>query len=206
MAITLTAVAPPERISTPHAALISEFYSCFNERRFADAAAMFAETALVEHSALQRTLQGGEGYRAFAEMWCQGFPDATVVVERVVARAEGMYEVELIARGTHLGDLDLGGGWAFRATGAVAELRLRQLLQVEAAQFSYSTLSFDLQDIVQQLVTVDEKRLIELTRRIHKLGQTLAGAASFLDRRNALQRLGIELDEARHVLRPYYKR
>ena len=206
MAIILTEHATPGQISTTHAALIAEFYTCFNERRFAEAAAMFAETALVEHSAVHRTMQGGDGYLTFAKMWCQGFPDAAVSVEQVTMRSEGMYEIELLARGTHLGNLDLGGGWLFRATGATAALRMRQLLQVENDRFTYSTLSFDLQDIVQQLVTVDEARLIELTRRIHKLGLALAGAATFVDRRNALQRLGIELDEARHVLRPYYKR
>ena len=209
MLITLNeppVASAPGQISTADAALVSEFYVCFNERRFDDAAAMFAEDALVEHSAVKRTLQGGSGYLAFATMWCQGFPDAVVVVERVSSRTNGLHEIELRASGSHLGDFDLGGGWLFKATGATASLRLRQLLQIDNGRFTYSTLSFDLQDIIQQLVTVDETRLVELTRKIQQLGEQLASAASFVDRRNALQRLGLELDEARHVLRPYYKR
>src|SRR5215203_5835820 len=81
LAIILTERATPGPISTNHAALIAEFYTCFNERRFAEAAAIFAENALVEHSAVHRTMQGGDGYLTFAKMWCQGFPDATELVE-----------------------------------------------------------------------------------------------------------------------------
>lgn len=208
VAITSTefVAAAAGRISAAHAALIAGFYTCFNERRIEDAAAMFVDDAIVEHAAVHRTVQGGKGYLLFAQMWCQGFPDASVAVERVSPRGEGLYEIDLLAQGTHLGNLDLGGGWLFRATGASASLRMRQLLQIESDRFTCSTLSFDLQDIIQQLVTVDEQRLIELTRKIHSVGEALASARTFVERRDALQRVGVELDEARHVLRPYYKR
>lgn len=185
---------------------IAEFYACFNDRRLPDAAAMFADDALVEHAALQRPRQGGGGYLEFADMWTRGFPDAAVRIQHISSRTAGLYEVELLAHGTHLGPLDFGGGVLFKPTGAAASLRLRQLLQFDGQKIAYSSLSFDLQDIVQQLVTVDEARLIECTRKIHRLGEQLASAGTLVERRTALQRLGSELDGARHVLRPYYRR
>jgi hypothetical protein len=188
-----------------HAA-VAEFYACFNERRFADAATMFADDAVIEQGPFERPLTGGDGYLAFARLWTRGFPDATVSVERVWSRTPDLVEVELLALGTHIGPLDLGSGGLFKPTGASASLRLRQLLQFNGVKFIYSSLSFDLQEIVRQLVTVDEARLIEYTRRIHQLGEKLAAAESLVERRSIVLRLGSELDEARHVLRPYYHR
>ena len=189
-------------LAAKHSA-IADFYACFNERRFGDAARMFTADAVVEQAPLQRPLTGGDGYLAFAHRWVRGFPDATVSVERVWPRTADLYEVELMVHGTHLGPLDLGGGGLFKPTGAAASLRMRQLLQLEGRRIIYSSLSFDLQDIVQQLVTVDEFLLIDYAQTIHQLGLKLVSATSLVERRNIIQRLGVELDEARHVFRPY---
>jgi predicted ester cyclase len=144
---------------------VSEFYACFNERRFDDAAAMFAADAVVEQAPAPQPRRGGTGYLEFARMWTQGFPDATVAIERVFARTSALYEIELTAHGTR-GTLELGGGGQFRPTGVRASLSLRQLLQLDDQELvTYSSLSFDIQDIVAQLGTVDEARLVDQTRK-----------------------------------------
>ena len=186
---------------------VSELYACFNERRFDDAAAMFAADAVVEQAPAPQPRRGGTGYLEFARMWIQGFPDATVAIERVLARTPALYEIELTAHGTHLGTLELGGGGQFRPTGVRASLSLRQLLQFDEQELvTYSSLSFDIQDIVAQLVTVDEARLVDQTRRIRQLGDMLLSAANAAERRNTLYRLGMAIDEARHLVRPHYRR
>ena len=187
-------------------ARIEAFYACFNQRRFADAAAMFSPDAVVEHTTTRRPRLGGDGYLEFVEHWTQGFPDASVVVDRMTTHGPHLYDIELLMAGTHIGPLDLGGGGVFKPSGARAALRLRQLLQFQGDRITYASVSFDLQDIVRQLVTIDEQKLLAQVRKIHQMGEQLASSTTLVERRHALQRLGVELDEARHVLRPYYKR
>jgi hypothetical protein len=169
---------------------------------------MFAQDAVLEHPPLQRQQEGGGGYLLFAAMWLRAFPDARITVEHVSRGTDGIHDVELLAHGTHLGPLDLGGGGLFKPTGVVAALRLRQLLQFRDHKVIYSSLSFDLLDIVQQLVTVDVPQLLDHLRRVRQLGEKLAAIPTeeVVERLNVLQRLGPELDAARHVLRPYFKR
>src|SRR5690349_15232711 len=92
----------------PNDRLIHGFYQAFNDRRFDDAAAMFSDDAVLEHAPLGRQQHGGEGYRQFTAMWTAAFPDAALTVERVSSRVDHIYEVELLASGTHVGALDMG--------------------------------------------------------------------------------------------------
>jgi len=188
--------------------LIRQFYVCFNERRFGDAAAMFADDAVLEHTPLRRRQQGGDGYREFAEMWVRAFPDAAIAVERVTHRDTNIYEVDLVATGTHLGQLDFGGGGMFKPSGVRAMLRMRQLFEVRANLLVYSGLSFDLQEVVTQLVVVDVSKLVEHLRRIDMLRQRLQETSpeQIVERHTIVQRLGAELDSARHVVRPYLQK
>ena len=50
---------------------------------------------------------------------------------------------------------------AFKPTGAVGELRLRQMVEFDGGRIAFSSLSFDVQDIVQQLVSVDVPALLK---------------------------------------------
>jgi hypothetical protein len=189
-------------------ALIREFYRSFNERRLADAAALFSGDAVLDHVRLRQKQQGGDGYLLFAETWLRAFPDAQIGIERISPALDGMYEVDLVASGTHRGPLDLDGGILFKPTGVEAMLHLRQLLQFRESKITYSSLSFDLRDIVQQLVHVDVSQLLEHLRRVSSLTDRLAAipADDQAEQRNVLHRIGSELDDARHVLRPYFKR
>jgi predicted ester cyclase len=131
--------------------LIREYYTCFNERRFADAAELFSEDAVLEHGAIGRRQLGGAGYIHFAEMWVQAFPDAAFSIVRVEQYGDTICEVDLFGTGTHLGTFDLGPGGLFRPTGARAKLPFRELLEVRVGKITYSSLAFDLHELVRQL-------------------------------------------------------
>jgi steroid delta-isomerase-like uncharacterized protein len=188
--------------------LIRDFYQAFNERRFNDAAAMFRDDAVLEHAALGRQQRGGEGYLQFVAMWTAAFPDAALTVERVASRVDHIYEVELLAVGTHVGALEMGSAGVFKPSGVRASLRLRQLFEIHEGRIRFSSLSFDVQDIVHQLVRVDDGRLLEHIHRIQQLAVKLSGmpAEDLVERRNLIDRLGTELDAARRVVRPYFGR
>ena len=114
---------------------VSEFYACFNERRFDDAAAMFAADAVVKQAPAPQPRRGGTGYLEFAGMWIQGFPDATVAIERVFARTSALYEIELTATAriwarSSLAEADSSG------PPVSAPRSLRQLLQLDDQNWS----------------------------------------------------------------------
>lgn len=188
--------------------VIRQFYEHFNERRLEDAAALFAEDAVLEHAPLRRHSRGPAGYLEFVRMWTQAFPDAALLVERIVSNDDVNYEIELLAGGTHLGALDMGGTGVFKPTGVDATLRLRQILELGGGKIRYSSLSFDLQDLIHQLASVDTQKLLDHLQKIQQLGGKLAAtsAADVVEHRNLIDRLGAELDAARRVVRPYFER
>jgi predicted ester cyclase len=188
--------------------VIRQFYRFFNERQLDAAAALFSDDAVLEHAPLRRHQRGGAGYLEFARMWTHAFPDAALEVERVICRDETICEVDLLAAGTHLGALDMGAAGIFKPTGVKATLRMRQLLEIVEGRIRFSSLSFDVQDIVHQLVTVDTSKLLEQIQKIQHLAAKLTAtpAADVVERRNLVDRLGTELDATRHVVRPYFSR
>jgi hypothetical protein len=201
MAPALTNVSIDER-------LIAAYYACFNERRFTDAVQLFAADATVEHIPLVRPQRRGPAaYVAFAEHWTRAFPDAVIAVQRVTPRTDSMLEVDLLARGSHQGALIIGPGLAFKPAGVTAIVRLRELLEIRDGKIVFASLSLDVQDVISQLVTVDYKALAAHLARIRRLSDELSAAAADAETRNDLTtRLGLELDAARQVIRPYYAR
>jgi len=186
---------------------VRQLYAAFNARRLDEAAALFREDAVLEHIPRGRQC-GPAGYLAFARMWLEAFPDAWVEVERCSFRGGHRCEVDLRATGTHQGPLDLGGYGFFKPGGVVGELRLRQMVEIAGGRIAFSSLSFDVQHIVQQLVTVDVAGLLKRLDRVHDLHARLAAVPEndMSTRRAVLDRLGTELDAARRIVRPYYDR
>jgi len=183
---------------------IREYYACFNERRFADAAAMFTEDAILEQVPFQRRERGGGAYRLFADLWTRAFPDMTVAIETVTERRPGAVEVQLEARGTHRGDLALGG-CVFRPTGVSTALRVRELLEFRGDRLSASCISLDLQELAHQLARVDDTQLLMHLSRLRYMEEQLRSASP--ERRlTLLDSIGRELDAARRVVRPYFVR
>jgi predicted ester cyclase len=131
--------------------LIREYYACFNERRFSDAAELFSTDAVLEHGPIGQRQHGGTGYIHFAEMWVQAFPDASLKILHVEQHGDTICEVDLLGTGTHQGTFDIGPAGMFKATGAHATLRFRELLEIRVGKITYSSLSFDLHELIQQL-------------------------------------------------------
>jgi predicted ester cyclase len=186
-------------------ARVREYYACFNERRFADAAALFTPNAVVEQMPLQCRERGGAAYQQFAELWTRAFPDVVFTVEGVAERAGSAIEIQLTARGTHVGDLTMGG-CVFKPTGVEATLRMRELLQFEDDRIALSCLSFDLQELAQQLARVDDTQLLVHLSRLRYMEEQLRAASDSSRRLEVLDRIGRELDAARRVVRPYFGR
>ncbi len=134
----------------PHL-LIREYYRCFNERRFADGADLFADDSVFEHPQFSETKRGREGYLEHARSWIQAFPDGVLSIHRVEQHGDTICEVDLIGTGTHSGDLDMGGYGTFKATGVKATLRYREVLEIRGGKITYSSVVFDPHDLIRQL-------------------------------------------------------
>lgn len=192
--------------SAERLALIRRYYALFNERRFDEASTLFTEDAALEQVPFQCRERGGAAYRLFAELWTRAFPDVRATVDEVVRAGEDVVEVQLTCAGTHAGDLAMGG-CVFKPTGAKMALRLREILEFRGDRVAASCLSFDLQELAHQLARVDDTQLLAHLSRLRYLEEQLRGVpAESVRRRDLLDRIGRELDAARHVIRPYFSR
>lgn len=186
--------------------IIRRYYACFNERRFADAAAMFTEDAVLEQVPFQCRERGPAAYRLYAEVWIRAFPDLTVEIADVTALPNGAVEAQLVATGTHLGDLAIGG-CVFRPTGVDTTLRLRELIEFRGDRLAASIVSFDLQELANQLARVDDTQLLMHLSRLRYMEGQLRNVAPHSEHRlTLLDSIGRELDSARRVVRPYFAR
>lgn len=167
---------------------------------------MFAPEATVESLPLQEPLRGREGSIAFARRWLEAFPDGQISIERVEQRGDTLCEVDLVATGTHRAKLDLGV-YQFKPSHVPVRIRLRQLFEFRDGRAVFSSLSFDIYDLIRQLSSVDYATLHDRLREIQRLGDELARVRDDAQgRRHVCERLGRELDAARQVLRPYFYR
>ena len=184
-------------------ALIQHYYDCFNSRQFQDAARLFADTADLQLMTGERA-RGGNGYVRFAESWVAAFPDASLSVLHIQPRTETISEIYLLVSGTHRGTLDFGP-YRFKASGNVAALHVRELLDIRGGRIVASVLTVDLTDLVTQLTRVDYNELARRLVKIRALADELAQAAGDAARQSLVaNRLGVELDAARRVIRPHF--
>ena len=183
--------------------LICAHYDDFNGRRLDAAAARFQADARIEHASGE-VEHGPEGFRLLARQWLTAFPDGRLSVGDIRSQGGNMYEVDVVATGTHSGPLLLGA-WSFRPSQVVVRLPARELFHVEAGQFRLASLAFDLQDLVRQLATVDTAKLQEHIARIGQLGELLAAETDATRQRELIDRLGRQFDAARHLVRPYFR-
>jgi len=112
----------------------------------------------------------------------------------------------VIAAGTHRGVLELGG-WVFRPSDRRAVFGLRELIEIRDGKIALVNLSFNLHEIVETLTQVDADKLLAHIERLRALGIALRAARHDGPRAREISgAIGQELDAARHVLRPYFKR
>jgi predicted ester cyclase len=131
--------------------LIRKHYDCFNQLRFADGAELFSLDAVLEHPPFGHTRHGRDGYLDLVRLWVQAFPDGHMQIEHVEQRGDTICEVDLIGTGTHHGDFDMGGYGVFKATGLKTTFRFRELLEIRGGLITYSSLTFNVHDLIRQL-------------------------------------------------------
>ena len=131
--------------------LIREYYACFNERRFRDAADLFTSDAILERPLFGTFKNGGEGYLHLSELWVSAFPDSRLRIEHVEQRGDTICEIDLILTGTQDGDLNLLNHGMFRGRGATLTLHLVEVLEIRARKITYSSVTFDVADLIRQL-------------------------------------------------------
>jgi predicted ester cyclase len=133
--------------------VIRQYYECYNTRRFREAAELFAADAVLEHAPygrLQR--QGGTGYIESAERSVVAFPDARIETLDVKTHGDSIFDVELLASGTHLGVLDLGAYGRFEPTGLHVYVRHREVLEIRDGLIRYASVTLDVNDLMSQLI------------------------------------------------------
>ena len=132
--------------------VIRRYYDAYNARRFQEGADLFAPDALIEHAPYGRLQQrGGVGYLDSAERSIIAFPDAHIEILRVQEHGDLIFDVELLATGTHRGPLDLGSYGQFEATGVEVHVRHREVLEIRDGVITYASVTLDVGDLVAQL-------------------------------------------------------
>jgi ketosteroid isomerase-like protein len=126
--------------------LIREYYQAFNERRFPDAADLFADDAVVQHRPDGDQGRGPQGYLASVESTLKIFPDLIQRILHVEQRGDTIAEVDVSATGTHQGDWNMGALGILKATGTVMTIRLRELLEIRGGKITYSSITYNLQE------------------------------------------------------------
>lgn len=183
--------------------VIRLYYDWFNERKFMDAAALFADDATFE-APFGQPEPGRTGYLHFTSAWTQAFPTAKFTIDRIDDPTAAMREVYLFASGTHHDTLHLGP-YHFKPTGADAVLHVRELLEFRHDRIVGSTVTVALNDLTSQLVRVNYHDLAQRLERIGRLNAALTDALGDMGReRTIASQLGVEIDAARRALRPYF--
>ena len=186
-------------------ALLRLFYECFNERRFSDGRRLFTDDVVFELLPSEPPLRGRRGFEMFVARWSTAFPDAHLMPVHVEQRGESMCEVELTASGTHLGLFDLGA-YRFKPTGLGVTLRLRQLFEFHEGRIAFTSVTFDLQNLVGQLATIDLRAVDTHLDAVNHLRGDLGRAGDEPARRTVADKMIVEVDALRKVLRPPHSR
>jgi steroid delta-isomerase-like uncharacterized protein len=131
--------------------LIRKHYEYFNERRFAEGAELFSVDCVLEHPPFGQTRHGRDGYLDLVNTWVRAFPDGHMHIEHVEQRGDTICEVDLVGTGTHQGDFDMGGYGVFKASGVQTSIRFRELLEIRSGLITYSSLTFNVHDLIRQL-------------------------------------------------------
>jgi hypothetical protein len=94
-----------------NAQLARRVHEAWNERNFDEIAEATAPDALLTIVGSGDTFEGPAGTRAYNKMWADGFPDGSVMVDRVIESGDHVV-VEFTGRGTHTGTLATSMGEA----------------------------------------------------------------------------------------------
>jgi hypothetical protein len=185
--------------------LLRLFYECVNQRRFTDNQRLFSDDVVFELLPSVAPLRGRGAFEAFVGRWSAGFPDAHLMPTHVEQRGELACEVDVTASGTHLGLFDLGA-YRFKPTGRAVTLHLRQLFEFRGGRIAFTSTTFDLQELVGQLATIDLFAVDTHLDAVNHLRGDLGRARDEPQRRGVADKMIVEVDALRKALRPPYSR
>lgn len=131
--------------------IVRRYYDAFNARRFDQAQALLADDVQIEHHPIGSG-GGTDSYTAFARRWLTAFPDGYVTIVSIHAMSADWYEVSLVGEGTHDGDFDMGPLGIIHATHRRGRLPFRHIFEIRDDRIRSSTLSFDKDELLRQLV------------------------------------------------------
>lgn len=133
----------------PHR-LIRDYYKAFNERQFEAAAELFTNDAIIEFSTTGMNRRGPGAYLDAARAAVAAFPDLHLQIEHVEQRGDTICEVDVLCTGTHEGEWSIGTLGPFKPSGRRHSYHVREMLEIRGGKITYSSLSWDLQEIVAQ--------------------------------------------------------
>ena len=142
------AAAAEVGVAQRHQLLIRRLYELFNDRRFAEGAMMFVDGGEGVKHPLRR-----DGYIPFANGWVGAFPDASMTVVSIQPDGDE-YDVHVVARGTHLGDLTIASGDVLRPSKRPLRIDVRDKIRFAGDRISSSAVSLDVDDLTRQLTPV----------------------------------------------------
>lgn len=135
-----------------HEHLARLYYRLFNERRLDEAAQLVHPHASFRYVATRQHLIGRAGYRALVKGWLNAFEDAHLEIISLKIVEDHVVKVELLGRGTHVGDLVLGEALTIPATGVAGKLMFRETLDIRDDLIVNVQLEFDLEQLKNQLL------------------------------------------------------
>jgi predicted ester cyclase len=133
----------------PHL-LIRDYYQAFNDRQFEAAAELFTNDATIEHLTTTTKRRGPAGYLDSARAAVAAFPDLHLQIVHVEQRGDTICEVDVLCTGTHKGAWSIGTLGPFKPSGRQHSYHIREILEIRGGKITYSSLSWDLQEIVAQ--------------------------------------------------------
>ncbi len=128
------------------------YYQLLNERRLEDAAAMVDAHAIYYYLPTRQRFVGRAGFHAVMGLWLNAFEDARLEVVSALALNDHSVQVEFVGKGTHTGDLVLGETLCVPATGRMAELPFRNLLEIHNGIIIGVELDFDVEEMKRRLL------------------------------------------------------
>ena len=132
-----------------NATLARRLYEAFNERNFDELAEAMAADGQITVAGTGDTFQGPDGALQYNKMWADGFPDASITIDRIIS-SDDCVVVEFTGRGTHTGTLVTSMG-AIPATGRSVTLHLCDVTEFSDGKVLSQHTYFDSGSLMAQL-------------------------------------------------------
>lgn len=139
-----------------NATLARRLYEAFNERNFDELAEVIASDGQIVVAGTGDTFEGPEGALQYNKMWADGFPDASITIDRILSSGD-IVAVEFTGRGTHTGTLVTSMG-VIPATGRSVTLRLCDVTQFKDGKVASQHTYFDSGSLMAQLGLAAEQK------------------------------------------------